>query len=75
MPLKNKVGRQNENNFQNAVHFIFHWKLKNDALFLSANFKTIFVKSLKGFAVKFFKWMNFKISFFHQRGNYIERVI
>ena len=26
---KNKVGPQNGNNFQSAVHFIFHWKLKN----------------------------------------------
>ena len=29
-------------NFQNAVHFIFHWKLKKDAWFLSANFKNSF---------------------------------
>ena len=34
-------------NFYYAVHFIFRWKLKNDALFLSANLKNSFENFLQ----------------------------
>ena len=65
---KNKVGPQNGNNFQSAVHFIFHCKLKNDALLLSAYFtfkSGLTRKQKKIFAlVKLMKKLNDRRSFF-----------